>query len=180
MGHRNNSEVSRGFEPRSLDSGSRVLTVTPRGHIISASISFSNVSCSIGGPWTHLRQPGQAPWGCGGGRGCAGEGPPKPEFAGSPPCARGPLCLPLLRSRPFLLGCGGLPPVQASAPGLLVRIIQGSPQMLIFCLRMPIFPKLWLVALWQPAGEVWRSFAHLVAHCLLQVAAWGSDLRAGT
>ena len=27
-------EASRGFEPRSLDSGSRVLTVTPRGHMI--------------------------------------------------------------------------------------------------------------------------------------------------
>ena len=27
-------EVSRGFEPRSLDSGSRVLTVTPRGQLL--------------------------------------------------------------------------------------------------------------------------------------------------
>ena len=30
---RNKEQASRGFEPRSLDSGSRVLTVTPRGHV---------------------------------------------------------------------------------------------------------------------------------------------------
>ena len=33
MGGNKHNEVSRGFEPRSLDSGSRVLTVTPRDHL---------------------------------------------------------------------------------------------------------------------------------------------------
>ena len=28
-----------------------------------ASTAFYNVSCLLGGPWTHLRQPGLAPWG---------------------------------------------------------------------------------------------------------------------
>ena len=147
-----------------LDSGSRVLTVTPRGHIILASIAFYNVSCLLGGPWTHLRQPGLAPWGCGGGGGCAGEGTQKPGFAGFPPCARGQLCLHSPAFAPILSGCGVLPPVQASGPGLLVRIIQGEPQTLMFGVCFADQPKLWLVSLWQPAGEVWRCCARLLAH----------------
>ena len=104
---------------------------------------------------------------------------PRDQSLRDPPLARGArFACPLLRLRPFLSGCGGLPPVQASGPGLLVRIIQGYPQTLTFCLLMPIFPKLWLVAPWQPAGEVWRCCARFVAHCLLHVAAWGSELRA--
>ena len=66
------------------------------------------------------------------------------------PCARGSLCLPRPAFSPILSGCGGLPPLKASDPGLLVKIIQGNPQTLMFCLLMLDCPKLWLVALCHP------------------------------
>ena len=109
-----------------------------------------------------------------------GRAPRNQSLRGPTPCARGPLCLPRPAFSPILSGCGGLPPLKASDQGLLVKIIQGKAQMLMFCLRVLDFPILWLVALWQPAGEVWRSCAHLVAHCLLHVVALVSDLGGGT
>ena len=41
-----NMKASRGFEPRSLDSESRVLTVTPRGQMVDAHRTPENVSLS--------------------------------------------------------------------------------------------------------------------------------------
>ena len=40
-----NKEASRGFEPRSLDSESRVLTVTPRGHVMNWHFLLSATIC---------------------------------------------------------------------------------------------------------------------------------------
>ena len=37
------AEASRGFEPRSLDSESRVLTVTPRGHMLSKATPLQSI-----------------------------------------------------------------------------------------------------------------------------------------
>lgn len=49
---RNAKETSRGFEPRSLDSESRVLTVTPRGHmpprwLRRVTAAFSRCGCEL-------------------------------------------------------------------------------------------------------------------------------------
>ena len=44
-------EASRGFEPRSLDSESRVLTVTPRGHCYLKLESPSGDAQSLGRAW---------------------------------------------------------------------------------------------------------------------------------
>ena len=74
-------EASRGFEPRSLDSESRVLTVTPRGHVVefeSQKMSMDIGICCL--PILgHLRLPlfrchissASAPWAWWGERGLA-------------------------------------------------------------------------------------------------------------
>ena len=98
-----------------------------------------------------------------------GRAPRNQSLRGPTPYARGPLCLPRPAFSPILSGCGGLPPLKASDQGLLVKIIQGKAQMLMFCLRVLDFPILWLVALWQPAGEVWRM---LCALCCAMPFAW--------
>ena len=55
-------QVSRGFEPRSLDSESRVLTVTPRDHLGVKDFVFGKLTthwricgvCSEGQLWAHM------------------------------------------------------------------------------------------------------------------------------
>ena len=78
------------------------------------------------------------------------DGPPETRVCGTPPLARGArFACPALRFRPFcraVVVCR----LKASDPGLLVKIIQGNPQTLMFCLLMLDCPKLWLVALCHP------------------------------
>ena len=48
-------ETSRGFEPRSLDSESRVLTVTPRGHVQTHARTYKHARARLHPPHTHER-----------------------------------------------------------------------------------------------------------------------------